>query len=82
MFGKGKYFTDRKDRQVKNYYPNKKAVTLSIESGQKEFPRVQRNQQCFFFLSTWNLYVRDIIFVTDVVVLAIDTFLIKIKARV
>ena len=76
-------FTDRKDRQVKYYYPNKKAVTLSIESGQKEFPRVQRNQQSFFFLSTWNLYLRDIIFVTDVVVLAIDeTFLIKRKARV
>ena len=29
-------FTDSKDRQVKHYYPNKKAVTLSIGSGQKE----------------------------------------------
>ena len=33
-------FTDPKDRQVKHYYPNKKAVTLSIGSGQKEFLRV------------------------------------------
>ena len=31
VFGKGKYclfFTDPKDRQVKHYYPNKRAVTL------------------------------------------------------
>ena len=41
-------FTDSKDRQVKHYYPNKKAVTLRIGSGQKEFLRVQRNQQSFF----------------------------------
>ena len=82
MEKKNTVFTDRKDRQVKYYYPNKKAVTHCIESGQKEFPRVQRNQQSFFCLSTWNLYVRDIIFVTDVVVLAIETFLIKRKARV
>ena len=33
-------FTDPKDRQVKRYYPNKKAVTVSIGSGQKEFLRV------------------------------------------
>ena len=46
VFGKGKYcFSDPKDRQVKHYYPNKKAVTLSIGSGQNEFLRVQRNQQ-------------------------------------
>ena len=50
VFGKGQntVFTDPKDRQVKHYYPNKKAVTLSIGSGQKEFLRVQRNQQSFF----------------------------------
>ena len=41
-------FTDPKDRQVKCYYPNEKAVTLGIESGQKEFLTVQRNQQYFF----------------------------------
>ena len=58
---------DPKDRQVKHYYPNKKAVTLSIGSDQKEFLRVQRNQQSF-------LYVREIIFVTDVGVLTIETF--------
>ena len=40
--------TDSEDRQVKDYYPNKKAVTLRIGSGQKEFLRVQRNQQFFF----------------------------------
>ena len=31
VFGRGKYclfFTDPKDRQVKHYYPNKRAVTL------------------------------------------------------
>ena len=41
-------FTDSKDRQVKHYYPIKKAVTLRIGSGLKEFLRVQRNQQSFF----------------------------------
>ena len=41
-------FTDPKDRQVKHYYSNKKAVvTLRIASGQNEFLRVQRNQQSF-----------------------------------
>ena len=67
VFGKGNtVFTDPKDRQVKHYYPNKKTVvTLSIESGQKEFLRVRRNQH-IFLLSTWNLYLREIIFVTDV----------------
>ena len=49
VFGKGKYcFSDPKDRQVKHYYPNKKAVTLSIGSGPKDFRRVKRNQQSFF----------------------------------
>ena len=41
-------FTDSEDRQVKDYYPNKKAVTLRIGSGQTEFLRVQTNQQSFF----------------------------------
>ena len=41
-------FTDSEDRQVKDYYPNKKAVTLRTGSGQKEFLRVQTNQQSFF----------------------------------
>ena len=36
-------FTDPKDRQVKHYYPNKKAATLSIRSGQKEILMAQRN---------------------------------------
>ena len=74
-------FTDPKDRQVKHYYPNKKTVvTLSIGSGQKEFLRVRRNQH-IFLLSTWNLYLREIIFVTDVEVLTIETFLIEKKLK-
>ena len=78
VFGKGNtVFTDPKDRQVKHHYPPKKTVvTLSIGSGQKEFLRVRRNQQSFF-LSTWNLYLREIIFVTDIGVLTIETFLIE-----
>ena len=60
-------FTDPKDRQVKHYYPNKNAVTLSIGYGQKEFLRAQGNQQSF-------LYLREIIFVTDVGDLTIETF--------
>ena len=74
-------FSDPKERQDKHYYPNKKVVTLSIGSGQKEILRVQRNQH-IFLLSTWNLYLREIIFVTDVGVLTIETFLIERKARV
>ena len=76
VFGKGNtVFTDPKDRQVKHYYPNKKTVvTLSIESGQKEFLRVQSNQESSFFKRTWNLYLREIIFATYVGVLTIETF--------
>ena len=34
MFGKeNTVFTDSKDRQVKHYYPAKKAVTLRIDVG-------------------------------------------------
>ena len=33
-------------------------------------------------LSTWNLYLREIIFVTDIAILTIETFLIERKARV
>ena len=73
-------FTDPKDRQVKYYYLNKKALTLSFESGQKEFLRVEKS--ALFLLSAWNLYLREIIFVTNVVVLTIETFLIERKARV
>ena len=36
-------FKDPKDRQVKHYYPKKKAVTLSTGSGQKEILMAQRN---------------------------------------
>ena len=36
-------FTDSKDRQVKHYYPNKKAATLNITSGQKEILMAQKN---------------------------------------
>ena len=35
-----------------------------------------------FIPSTWNLYLREIIFVTDVGVLTIETLLIERKARV
>ena len=69
-------FTDSKDRQVKHYYPIKKAVTLRIGSGLKEFLRVQRNQQSFFKYMEF-VYLREIIFVTDIGVLAIETFLIE-----
>ena len=68
-------FTDSKDRQVKHYYPIKKAVTLRIGSGLKEFLRVQEISN--LSLSTWNLYLREIIFVTNIGVLAIETFLIE-----
>ena len=68
-------FTDSKDRQVKHYYPIQKAVTLRIGSGLKEFLRVQEISN--LSLSTWNLYLREIIFVTDIGVLAIETFLIE-----
>ena len=44
VFGKEKtVFKDPKDRQVKHYYPKKKAVTLSIGSGQKEILMAQKN---------------------------------------
>ena len=43
-------FTDPKDRQVKHYYPKKKAVTLSIGSGQKEILIAQRNPGRVFFV--------------------------------
>ena len=49
-------FADPKDRRVKYYYPNKKAVTVSTESGQKEFLRVQRNQQFFFKVNGIGTY--------------------------
>ena len=51
VFGKGKYcFHGPKRSSSQNYYPNKKTVTLSIGSGQKEFLRVQRNQESFFYI--------------------------------
>ena len=40
------------------------------------------NKSAIFLLSTWNLYLREIIFVTDVVVLTIETFFIERKTRV
>ena len=44
VLGKEKtVFKDPKDRQVKQYYPKKKAVTLSIGSGQKEILMAQKN---------------------------------------
>ena len=50
-------------------------MTLRIGSGLKEFLRVQEISN--LSLSTWNLYLREIIFVTDIGVLAIETFLIE-----
>ena len=41
-----------------------------------------RQVKHYFLLSTWNLYLREIIFVIDVGVLTIETFLIKRRARV
>ena len=49
-------------------------MILSIGSGQKEFLRVQSNQESSFFKRTWNLYLREIIFATYVGVLTIETF--------
>ena len=78
VFGKGNtVFTDPKDRQVKHYYPNKKTVvTLSIESGQKRISEGSK-KSAIFLLCTWNLYLRKVIFVTDIGVLTIETFLIE-----
>ena len=39
-------------------------------------------KSAIFFLSTWNFYLREIVFVTDVGVLTIETFSIKRKACV
>ena len=39
-------------------------------------------KSAIFFLSTWNFYLPEIVFVTDVGVLTIETFLIKRIARV
>ena len=39
-------------------------------------------KSAIFFLNTWNFYLREKVFVTDVGVLTIETFLIKRKARV
>ena len=44
-------FTDSKDRQVKDYYPNKKAVTLRIGSGQKEFLRGSKKSAMFLLIT-------------------------------
>ena len=43
---------------------------------------VGSKKSAIFLLSTWNLYLREIIFVTDVGVLTIETLLIERKARV
>ena len=39
-------------------------------------------KSAIFILSTWNLSLREITFVTDVVFLTIETFLLERKARV
>ena len=39
-------------------------------------------KSAIFLLSTWNFYLREKIFVTDVGVLTIESFLIERKARV
>ena len=63
-------------------YTNKRAVTLSIGSGQKEYLRVKINQQSLLSFKYPEFVLREIIFVTDVGVLTIETFLIKRKACV
>ena len=72
-------FTDSKDRQVKHYYPEKQAVTLRIELNWIWPKRISEGSKksAIFLFSTWNLYLREIIFVTDVAVLTIETFLIE-----
>ena len=52
-------------------------MTLGIGSGQREFLMAQRNQ--LFHLSTWNLYLRDITFVTDVSIPTIETIKLVFK---
>ena len=63
-------------------YTNKRAVTLSIGSGQKEYLRVKINQQSLLSFKYTEFVLREIIFVTDVGVLPIETFLIERKTRV
>ena len=59
----------------------KKAVTLSIGSGQNEFQRgfKDSNQQSFFYVHKICTYEKSF-FVTDVGVLNIENFLIERKA--
>ena len=63
-------------------YTNKRAVTLSIVYGQKEYLRVQINQQSLLSFNYTEFLLREIILVTDVGGLTIETFLIKRKACV
>ena len=63
-------------------YTNKRAVTLSIGSGQKEYLRVKIYQQSLLSFKYTEFVLREIIFVTDVGGLTIETFLIKRKACV
>ena len=69
---------DPKDCQVTHYYPKKKTVTLRIGSGQKEIDG-SKKPCSIFLLSTRNLYLRKIIFVTDVAVLTIETIKLVFK---
>ena len=61
-------------------YTNKRAVTLSIGSGQKEYLRVKINQQSLLSFKYTEFVLREIIFVTDVGGLTIETFFNKKKS--
>ena len=60
-------FTDPKDSQLKHYYPKKKAVVLSIGSGQKQILMAERNQHLSF------KYMEFVLTNSDVAVLTSET---------
>ena len=68
---------DQKGRQVKQYYRRKKLWLLAFDLAKKNFWWLQ--EISIFHLSTWNLYLRDITFVTDVSVPTIKTIKLVFK---
>ena len=66
---------DPKDRQVKHYYPEQKLwlLTLDLVKNKLISGGWGRNQHLSFKYMEFNLYLREIIFATDVAVLNIET---------
>ena len=67
----------QEDVKLNIILPNKKAVTLSIGSWPKRIWLLK--EISIFYSSTWNLYLRDITFVTDVSVPTIETIKLVFK---